>query len=145
MLVLTIVVGLLLALLFSEAFRLYPGGFIVPVYFAYYLDQPAKLVLTLAAAGLSVLGYHLLERRLILFGRRRFVLILLLGLFWSVLFFLALPQFFPGEASLRTIGWIIPGILANNLLKQKLWPTLAGLTIVATLTFAIVQVVFLVK
>ena len=38
MLVLTIVVGLLLALLFSEAFRLYPGGFIVPVYFAYYLD-----------------------------------------------------------------------------------------------------------
>jgi len=143
MLVLTIVVGLVVALLFSEYFRLYPGGFIVPVYFAYYLDQPARLGLTLAAAGLSVLCYHLLERWLILFGRRRFVLIILLGLAWSLFFFGLLPQFFPGEAGLRTIGWVIPGILANNLLKQKIWPTLGGLIMVATLTYAIVHLVFL--
>jgi poly-gamma-glutamate biosynthesis protein PgsC/CapC len=145
MVVLTIVVGLVLALLFSEYFRLYPGGFIVPVYFAYYLDQPARLALTLVAAFLSVLCYHLLERWLILFGRRRFVLVILLGLFWSLLFFGLLPQFFPGEAGLRTIGWVIPGILANNLLKQKIWPTLAGLIIVATLTYVFVHLLFLVR
>lgn len=141
MLVLTIVVGLLLALLFSEYFRFYPGGLIVPVYVAYYLDQPAKLGLTLVAAVASVFCYHFLEERFILFGRRRFVIILLLGLFWSVLFFLALPGLVPSEVSLRTIGWIIPGILANNLLKQKLWPTLGGMLVVASLTYGLVHVV----
>ncbi|MBM3284944.1 MAG: poly-gamma-glutamate biosynthesis protein PgsC, partial [Candidatus Aminicenantes bacterium] len=44
------------------------------------------------------------------------------------------PSLFPGPPELRAVGWIIPGLLANNLEKQKFIPTLASLATVVVLT-----------
>ena len=134
----TFFVGLLLALLYTEIMEIYPGGIIVPAYIALYLDQPFRIAATLLIALLSLLTYRLLSRFFILFGRRRFVMLLLLGALWGQLWFIVVPGVFPGTMELRMIGWVIPGLLANNCEKQRLPATLASLFTVAVLTYFLV-------
>lgn len=142
MIVETLIIGLLTALLFSEIFNIYPGGLIVPVYFAYYLDQPEKCLATLAVSLLSLVCYRFLENYLILFGKRRFIMLLFLGIFWGVFFSLVAPRFFPIDPEFKAIGWIIPGLLANNLSRQKIIPTLISLASVSSITFALISLFF---
>ena len=139
----TLLVGLVLALLWAELTDISPGGIIVPGYVALYLGQPLRVAATLAAALLTVAAYKLLVRHLILFGRRRFALMVLFGALLSQAWFLALPQLFAAPLELRVIGWVIPGILASNLVRQKPLPTMASLLAVATVTFAVMRLVSL--
>jgi len=139
-----LLVGLVLALLWAEATDISPGGIIVPGYLALYADRPLRLLATLAAALLTLAVYRFLARRLILFGRRRFVLMVLTGALLSQAWFLLLPRLFPAPLELRAIGWVIPGILASNLARQKFWPTLASTAAVSALTFAVVHLIALI-
>jgi gamma-polyglutamate biosynthesis protein CapC len=135
----TLLVGLVLALLWAEITDVSPGGIIVPGYFALYLDRPLRVAATLAVALLTLAVYKLLVRHVILFGRRRFVLMVLVGAVLSQAWLLFLPELFAAPAGIRVIGWIIPGILASSLARQKILPTLASLAAVSTLTFAVVK------
>ncbi len=110
----TFFIGLILALFYVEIMEIYPGGIIVPAYIALYIDQPLRVLATVLIAILSLLTYKLLSRFFILFGRRRFVMLLLLGALWGQLLFLIIPHVFAGAMELRMIGWVIPGLLANN-------------------------------
>ena len=138
----TLLIGILIAVLYVEIFDIYPGGIIVPGYIALYLDQPLRVLATILIALLSLLAYRILCRFLILFGRRRFVTIVLLGVIWSELWFLLLPHLFSSSLELRAIGWIIPGLLANNLEKQRFFLTLASMLTVSILTFFLVRVIW---
>ncbi|MCX8159446.1 MAG: poly-gamma-glutamate biosynthesis protein PgsC [Candidatus Saccharicenans sp.] len=131
--------GLVLALIFSELTGISPGGLIVPGYFAIYLDQPWRPLATLAVAFLALGLYRLAGRYLILFGRRRFVFMILAGVVLAQIWYLLLPKFFSEPVSLRVIGWVVPGLLASNLERQKILPTLAGLIFVSVLTFFLVR------
>jgi poly-gamma-glutamate biosynthesis protein PgsC/CapC len=140
----TLLIGLLLALVYTETTGISPGGLVVPGYLALYLDQPLRVAATLAVAGLSVLAYRLLSRRLILFGRRRFVLLILLGAVLAQAWFFAHPRLFGDPLELRVIGWVIPGLLASNLERQKPLPTLASLATVAVMTYFVARLVSLI-
>lgn len=137
----TLFIGLIVAVIYVEVMDIYPGGIIVPAYVALYLDQPLRVLVTIAAALLSLYSYKILSRFLILFGKRRFVMLILLGGIWAQLWFFLLPYFFSDPAGLRAIGWLIPGLLANNLEKQKFVPTLASLFIVSIITYFLVRVI----
>ena len=139
----TLLIGLLLALLWAELTGLSPGGIIVPGYLALYGDRPLRLLATLAVALLALGLYRLLARHLILFGRRRFVLTVLAGALLSQAWFLVLPSLFAAPLELRVVGWVVPGILASNLARQKPGPTLASTVAVSGLTFAVVRLVSL--
>ena len=141
MIVETLLIGLVLALLWAEITDVSPGGIIVPGYIALSLDEPLRVAATLAVALLTLAAYRMLARRLILFGRRRFALTVLIGAVLAQAWLLLLPGLFAAPAGLRVIGWIIPGILASSLARQKAAPTLASLAAVSTLTFAVVRVV----
>jgi len=135
----TIFVGLAVALACVEVTGLVPGGLIVPAYLALYLDQPARVAATLAAALLAFGVSRWASARFLLFGRRRFVLVLLLGALFGQVWLLVWPSLFDGRTDLRVIGWVIPGLLANNLTRQKLWPTLALAATASFLTYALVE------
>lgn len=137
----TLFIGIIIAVIYVEIMDIYPGGIIVPAYVALYLDQPLRILATILVALLSLYTYKILSRYLILFGKRRFVMLVLLGGLWAQLWFVLLPNFFADPLGLRAIGWIIPGLLANNLEKQKIVPTLASMFIVAIITYFIVSLV----
>lgn len=136
----TFLVGVVLAVLYTELTDLYPGGIIVPAYFALYLNEPLRLLGTVLIAGVSLVLYRILSRYFILFGKRRFVIFILLGGLLSQIWILVLPQLLPSLSGFPILGWVIPGLLANNLEKQRLLPTLASLFTVAVLTYAVVRV-----
>jgi poly-gamma-glutamate biosynthesis protein PgsC/CapC len=108
---------------------------------ALYLDEPLRVLATILIALLSLYTYKILSRYLILFGKRRFVMLVLLGGLWAQIWFIISPSFFVDPLGLRAIGWIIPGLLANNLEKQKIVTTLASMFIVAIITYFIVSLV----
>ena len=139
----TLVIGLILALLWAELTDISPGGLIVPGYFALYMGEPWRIAATLVIALASLAAYKALAGRLILFGRRRFVLMVLLGAVLSEIWLLAAPSLFAAPAGLRAVGLIIPGILASSLARQRPLPTLASLLAVSTLSFAVVRLVAL--
>jgi poly-gamma-glutamate biosynthesis protein PgsC/CapC len=143
MVVETLLIGLVIALVWAELTDVSPGGLIVAGYFALYLDRPLRVAATLAVALLAWGIAKILSRHLILFGRRRFVLTVLSGAVLSQAWLLAAPRLFAGPVELRVIGWIVPGILASSLARQKSWPTLASLAAVSTLTFGVVRLVAL--
>lgn len=136
----TLLVGLVVALLYVELMDIYPGGIIVPGYVALYLDKPLMVLATVFVAFLSLYTYRVLSRFFILFGKRRFVMLVLLGAIWAQIWILLFPQFFPASFELRAIGWLIPGLLANNLEKQKYVPTIASMLIVSITTYFLVRV-----
>ncbi len=138
----TFFIGIILAVFYVELMDIYPGGIIVPAYMAIYLDQPLRVLATVVIALLSLLTYRFFARFFILFGRRRFVMLLLLGALWGQLLFLATPHIFAGAAELRVIGWVIPGLLANNCEKQKIFETLASLFTVSILTYFVIKLLF---
>lgn len=135
----TLLIGLVVAFLYVEIMDIYPGGIIVPAYIALYLDQPLRILATILIAFLCLYTYRILSRFLILFGKRRFVMLVLLGAVWAQIWLLISPHFFSDPLGLKAIGWLIPGLLANNLEKQKYIPTLASMLIVSIFTYFLVK------
>lgn len=147
-------VGLAVSLLFSELFGLAAGGMVVPGYFALYLDQPLAVVLTLAAALLTYWLVYSLSMVVIIYGKRRTVMMILVG-FLVGMILQRIPigavqsletmeemyQFKPTE--LRVIGYIIPGLLAIWIDRQGLVETVSILltaSVVVRLTLIVLGV-----
>jgi len=122
--------GLLLALLFIALTGLYPGGIIVPSYLVLFIHDPARIGGTLIAALFAFGIYRLASRRLILFGRRRFVFLILTGGLLAALSWQFVPTIFPLSVEFRVIGWVIPGLIANHFDRQGILPTTAALVTV---------------
>jgi poly-gamma-glutamate biosynthesis protein PgsC/CapC len=131
----TIFIGLVIALLYTEVTGIYPGGIIVPAFLALSLDHPVRALATVSVACLSLLIYRFLARTFILFGKRRFVILLLVAGLVSQLLGLALPKLLAAPVEFHVIGFIIPGLLANNLERQKFLPTLGSLVTVTAITY----------
>jgi poly-gamma-glutamate biosynthesis protein PgsC/CapC len=123
-------IGLLVSLGFIGLTGLYPGGIIVPSYLVLFLHEPQRIVGTLAAALLTLAVYRLSCRWLILFGRRRFVFLILVGGLWALLWFELFPYIFPLSLEFRVIGWVIPGLIANHFDRQGVVVTTAALVTV---------------
>ena len=124
-------IGIAVNLLLTEVFGLASAGLVVPGYLALYLSQPSRLVATalVALATWAVVRFGL-ARLVVLYGRRRFGVTVLVG-FLLNLFLLRVLRTMPAEPlDLRAIGFIIPGLIANQALVQGVWPTLV-LTVLA--------------
>jgi poly-gamma-glutamate biosynthesis protein PgsC/CapC len=122
--------GLLLSLLFTGITGIYPGGLIVPSYLVLFLNQIERIAGTLIAAVLTLIVYRLTSHYLILFGRRRFVFLILIGGVWALLWLAVFPSLFPISLEFRVIGWVIPGLIASHFDRQGIAATLGALATV---------------
>jgi len=126
-------IGLLLALLCVWLTGVYPGGIIVPSYLVLFLPEPERIVGTLIAALLTMLVYRFASRYLILFGKRRFVFILLIGGVSAILWRAVIPTIFPATMEYQIIGWVIPGLIASHMDRQGIAVTSSALVTVTVL------------
>lgn len=138
---LSVGIGLAVSLLFSEMFGLAAGGMIVPGYIALYLDRPLDVLLTLFAGFLTFAIVHALSSFLIVYGRRRTVLMIIVGYLVGVLVRWSSGFLGHGGMELHVIGFIIPGLIALWLERQGVIETLAALftaSVVVRLTLVLV-------
>ena len=125
---LSIGVGLVVSLLFSELFGLVPGGMVVPGYFALYINRPMDVLVTLTAALLTFAVVHALSTVIIVYGRRRTALMVLFGYLAGMGLRYLLPE--TGgflDQGYDIIGFIIPGLLAIWLDRQGVVETISAL------------------
>jgi poly-gamma-glutamate biosynthesis protein PgsC/CapC len=127
--------GLIVSLLFTEVFGLAVGGMIVPGYVALSLHRPADVIVTL---GLSLITYAtvaLISKYAFVYGRRKVVLMVLFGFAFGALL-RATPVIAAdasgfgaasGESLFCVIGYIIPGLIALWIDRQGLVETMAPL------------------
>jgi len=132
-------VGLIIATLFTELTGLYPGGIIVPGYLALFVDQPLRLAGTLIVALLAWGVYRAVARIFVVFGRRRFLLLVVLGGFWTLIGYRIVPMAWPASLELRAIGWVVPGLIANALERQGFVPTVAAMGVASAATYFVLR------
>ncbi|MEQ8791914.1 MAG: poly-gamma-glutamate biosynthesis protein PgsC [Pirellulaceae bacterium] len=129
---LAIAVGLIVSFAFSELYGLAAGGMIVPGYLAVSLNRPGTVALTLLAAVLTFAIVRLVSHYAIIYGRRRIVMMILVGFVVGSVMRGAIGLLTPepaeglaGEAWFTVIGFIIPGLVALWIDRQGLVETLS--------------------
>lgn len=131
-LTLSIGVGLLVCLIFVGYIGLMTGGMVVPGYLALVMHVPGSVVITLVDALLIFLIVRGLSKFLIIYGRRRIALIMLIAFLSGVLLRHLLGSYYAvsvfGEA-FTVVGYIIPGLIALSMDRQGIVETLCSLLI----------------
>lgn len=123
-------VGLVAGFIFYEVTGISAGGVVAPAYFAISIHRPAMLVTTVAIALVVYGTVRFLSGRVILYGRRRLLIALLVGVALKLLLETGIqPRPWAG-LELQSIGFIIPGLVGNEMHRQGIAPTLLGLAIV---------------
>lgn len=129
--------ALVVSLLFAGITGFSPGGIIVPSYLVFFMHQPGRLAGTLVAAFLTLLCFRILSQYVIIFGRRMFVFMVLVGSLWALLWLELFPSFTPAALEFRVIGWVVPGLIANNFEKQGVLPTTGALVTVTVAAYLV--------
>ena len=131
---LSIGIGLVVSLTFSEMLGLTAGGMVVPGYVALYMDRPIIIILTLLVSYLTYFIVHSLSAVMIIYGRRRTVLMILVGFAMGALLrsfgTLPLPM---TTVDLSIIGYIIPGLIAIWIDRQGLIESFSALLIASVI------------
>ena len=126
--------GIFLSLIFSELLGVMAGGIVVPGYIALHLHEPLRVVGTIAVA-LVVFGVlKICSLFMFLYGKRRLVLAILLGFVFGYItrryFFYNLVGL---DVRLYSIGFIIPGLIANWMERQGVVRTVSMLLITSVI------------
>ena len=135
----SLVVGVVLSLIYAERTGVIPAGLVVPGYLALIFDQ---VVFVGAVFLLSFLTYLVVDRGIsrvvILYGRRRFAAMMVIGVLLKLIFDALYPAM-PFEVyEFRGIGVIVPGLIANTIYRQGVVHTVLSTLLLSGLTFLIV-------
>jgi poly-gamma-glutamate biosynthesis protein PgsC/CapC len=134
-------IGLVLSLLFTETLGLAAGGMVVPGYVALMIHHPLRIVGTILVSLLTFLAMKYLSQYMFVYGRRRIVMVILVGFCFGWLSReLLVIQTNAMTLELQTIGLIIPGLIANWMEKQGVIKTVTTLIIAAVFIRLILMV-----
>ena len=142
--------GIILSLFFTETLGVTAGGVIVPGYIALYLQEPNMVIGTFLISIVTYLIVRLLSYFMIIYGKRRLVLSLLIAFLigYSIkginIFYLDLYfyQFNNLNGALLVIGNIIPGLIANWMDRQGVLRTLCVILITASIVHLILMLLY---
>ena len=141
-------IGMVLSLFLTETLGVTAGGIIVPGYIAMNLESPERLVITFGVSILTFLIIKLLSKFIMVYGKRRLVLALLIGF---LLGYLSRSENMItaglGTTDFIVIGNIIPGLIANWMDRQGVLRTIstvlitAGITKLCIMTISMLQII----
>ena len=140
-------IGMVLSLFLTETLGVTAGGIIVPGYIAMNLENPERLVITFGVSIITFLIIKLLSKFIMVYGKRRLVLALLIGF---LLGYLSRSENMItaglGTTDFIVIGNIIPGLIANWMDRQGVLRTIstvlitAGITKLCIMTISMLQI-----
>ena len=141
-------IGMVLSLFLTETLGVTAGGIIVPGYIAMNLESPDRLIITFGISILTFLIIKLLSKFIMVYGKRRLVLALLIGF---LLGYLSRSENMItaglGTTDFIVIGNIIPGLIANWMDRQGVLRTIStilitsGITKLCIMTISMLQII----
>jgi len=104
------------------------------------------MIVSVLAIALLTYGFvRLLSEVMILYSRRRFVLMVIAGFVFQWLFQLFVVKTHIVNIEIDTIGYIIPGLIANEMDRQGIVPTVSALVILSVMVRLILIVLGLLR
>jgi poly-gamma-glutamate biosynthesis protein PgsC/CapC len=137
-----VVLGIIASIIFYELTEISPGGIIVPGYIALFIDNPMRILFTVIVSITAFLAVKLLSNFTILYGKRKFAVFIIMSFLIKFLLgnFAEVTEL-AVSASL-VIGYLVPGIIAQEIDRQGMTKTLSSMLVVA---FAVKLLVMLAK
>ncbi|PID29845.1 MAG: poly-gamma-glutamate biosynthesis protein PgsC [Candidatus Cloacimonadota bacterium] len=127
-------IGVIISLVFAEILGASAGGIVVPGYIALYLDRPLQVLGTLLVSFITLLTIKLVSKFTLLYGKRRMVLSILLGFIFGWLSRnLNFGDITVFDLGINSIGYIVPGLIANWMERQGVIKTLSVMILAAIL------------
>ena len=133
-----LIIGILISIIFYELTDISPGGIIVPGLLVTYINSIERVVFTVIIALLTYLIVKFLSKYVLVFGKRRFALMIIISIFLSIIFELITHALSGYLLSVSIVGYTIAGLIANDFYKQGVKKTLPALAICVCLLELIV-------
>ena len=141
-------IGMALSLFLTETLGVTAGGVIVPGYIAMNLDSPIRIIVTFSISLIVFLIIKLLSNFILVYGKGRLVLALLIGFFLGYILRVILNnsgfQIMINNhwMELEYIGYIIPGLIASWIDRQGILRTTSVILIVASIVNLIMMYIY---
>ncbi|MFG3206546.1 poly-gamma-glutamate biosynthesis protein PgsC/CapC [Streptomyces sp. NPDC048192] len=133
-----IALGLILSLVCYLTTNLSPGGMITPGWIALTLITDMQMAaLMVGVAALTYVMTKLVQRTVILYGKRLFAAVVLCAVLTQTTVMLALSHEFPLLYTSQTLGFIVPGLVSYQMLRQPMAATLISTTAVTLATYVV--------
>ncbi|MEV0136616.1 poly-gamma-glutamate biosynthesis protein PgsC/CapC [Dactylosporangium sp. NPDC050688] len=131
-------IGLVFALLCYLTTNLSPGGMITPGWIALALiEDPLQAAIVVVMTVVTYYLTKLLQKVVILYGKRLFAAILLLSVLLQLTLFVIVQRDLPLLFAHQTLGFVAPGLIAYQLVRQPPPATVLATTIVTGITFGV--------
>ncbi len=129
-----IILGIIISIIFYELTEISPGGVVVPGYIALFINQPGRIIMTIALSVLSLIVVNFLSNYTILYGRRRFGIMVIVSFAIRLALKLSINYMpMPDLVLISSIGYVIPAIIAQDIGRQGVVKTLSSMILVASL------------
>lgn len=133
-----IAIGLLFSLVCYLTTNLSPGGMITPGWLALTLvEDLQRAAMVVGVTVLTYVGTLLMQRFVILYGKRLFAAVVLLGVTLQATVMIVLSLEFPLMYANQTLGFIVPGLIAYQLVRQPKGPTLLATGSVTLMAYVV--------
>ncbi|MFI7385593.1 poly-gamma-glutamate biosynthesis protein PgsC/CapC [Streptomyces sp. NPDC049813] len=133
-----IALGLVFSLVCYLTTNLSPGGMITPGWIALTLVTDVRMagLMVVVAVGTYFL-MKLVQRTVILYGKRLFAAVVLCAVLMQTTVMLALNHEFPLLYTSQTLGFIVPGLVSYQMARQPLAATVISTTAVTLATYVV--------
>ncbi|AVH55948.1 MULTISPECIES: poly-gamma-glutamate biosynthesis protein PgsC/CapC [Streptomyces] len=133
-----IAIGLLFSLVCYLTTNLSPGGMITPGWLALTLvEDLQRAAMVVGVTVLTYVGTLLMQKFVILYGKRLFAAVVLLGVTLQATVMIVLSLEFPLMYANQTLGFIVPGLIAYQLVRQPKGPTLLATGSVTLMAYVV--------
>jgi gamma-polyglutamate biosynthesis protein CapC len=133
-----IALGLIFSLICYLTTNLSPGGMITPGWIALTLVTEVRMAgLMVGVAVATYFMTKLLQRTVILYGKRLFAAVVLCAVVIQTTVMLALNHEFPLLYTSQTLGFIVPGLVSYQMVRQPMAATVISTTAVTLATYVV--------
>lgn len=134
-------IGLVFSLVCYLTTNLSPGGMITPGWLALTIFEDwRRTAIVVLMTALAFAGTKITQRYVILYGKRLFATVVLIGVVLQGGLFLLIQSDFPLLFAHQTLGFVIPGLIAYQLIRQPPVATLVTTTAVGVANFGVILV-----
>ncbi|MGH2593084.1 MAG: poly-gamma-glutamate biosynthesis protein PgsC/CapC, partial [Anaerolineae bacterium] len=146
---LALALGVILSILVYERWRLTGGAVVVAGYLGLFVDRPLYIVTTVALAiGTYYIVQRFIAHKMFLYGRRRLVMMVLTGMtlqFLAGFIAFSTSQDAAWLTGLYGVGFVLPGLIAQDIERQGIRSTVLTALGTALLTFLLLHSLLAVK
>jgi len=126
-----VVLGIVASIIFYELTEISPGGIIVPGYIALFIDNPKRILFTIIVSIAAFFAVKLLSGYTIIYGKRKFAVFIIMSFIIRYLLGSISEAADIAVSVSLVIGYLVPGIIAQEIDRQGMIKTISSMLIVA--------------